>query len=66
MNDDSFSEYLIETAEKIDRKLSPERIRALKDSYIYFLEAGMSEEDIKQIMGLTAHHVRLIAGSKAT
>ena len=64
MIDDAFAEYLIESAEAIDRKLSPARIKSLKHSHDFFIEAGMSEEAVKQVMGLTSHHIRLIRAVK--
>lgn len=51
---------LIDSAEKIDRKLRPTRIKQLKQSYDYFLKAGLSEEKTKSVMALTSHEVRLI------
>ena len=63
MSDNSFAEWMLESAEQADRKLDPARIRQLERSYRLFKECGLSDDDIKNVMALTAHEMRLIRQS---
>jgi len=56
----NFEEMLIESAEKRDRMLLPERIELLKQSYSFFKNSGLSDEQIKSAMAITSHEMRLI------
>jgi hypothetical protein len=60
MKEDWFECQLLESAEAMDRSLSPQRIAMLKKGYQFFRDAGMSDEAIKSSMALTAHEIRLI------
>ena len=58
--DDKLAEAFIETAEKIDRQLGAGRVAMLKQSYEFFISKGFSDEEIKSLMALTSHEMRLI------
>lgn len=60
MTDNNFDQLLLDAAEQTDRKLGPERIAQLKESYAFFKESGLSDEQIKVAMALTEHEIRLI------
>lgn len=60
MTENIFESLLLEAAEQTDRKLGPGRIALLKQSYAFFKETGLSDDDIKEVMALTAHEMRLI------
>ena len=60
MSENNFENSLLESAERSDRMLRPERVELLKQSYIFFKNTGLSDEQIKEVMALTAHEMRLI------
>ena len=60
MSENVFEQMLIDSAEAVDRKMGPGRVALLKQSYEFFKEAGLSDNEIKEVMALTAHEMRLI------
>ena len=60
MKDQGFEALLVEAAEEVDRKNSHGRILLMKKTYDFFVEAGLAEEAIKDVMALTTHQVQLI------
>lgn len=63
-SDNNFDIMMLEAAEKVDRELGPGRIKLLRQSFDYFKEAGHTDEQIKEMMALTAHEMRLIRQSR--
>lgn len=64
MTKNQFENSLLETAEKIDKKFSADRIILLKQSYEFFKSIGLSADEIKATMALTSHEIRLINKKK--
>lgn len=60
MTENNFDQLLLDAAEQTDRKLGPGRIVQLKQSYSFFKESGLTDEEIKKTMALTTHEMRLI------
>jgi hypothetical protein len=59
-SDNSFEQALIDSAEAIDRKMGPGRIKLLKESYAFFRECGLDDDAIKSAMALTSFEMQLI------
>ena len=45
---------------ELEKELSPERIKQLKQSYDYFIKSGLSQAETKAAMNLTSLEVSLI------
>ena len=58
--DNNFDQFLIDAAEQTDRRLGPARIAQLKESYAFFKDSGLTDEQIKAAMAVTSHEMRLI------
>lgn len=57
---DYLAAILLDAAEKQDRALGSTRIAQLKESFLFFQQAGLTDDDIKVVMAITVHEMRLI------
>lgn len=56
-----FEMLLLESAEEMDREGHPAQIALLKESFVFFKEAGLSDSEIEEIMALTPRQRYLLA-----
>ena len=49
----SIDEILLDAAEKYDKQLNSKRFARLRQSYLFFENAGLSDDEIRITMGLT-------------
>ena len=61
--DNNFDQLLLDAAEQTDRNLGTARITQLKESYAFFKESGLTDDQIKAAMAITSHEMRLIKQS---